>query len=127
MRHCGPPFSARQVCLEANTAQGGQGRAMMTWTPSPADEVPNPAGIDSLRKLFGLNLSKNAKSKSRQSKGEGTSQRSQEQQQQEVKEEREEEGEQEVELDTLDLSAEAPGDVARATAILCRSGSNPLL
>lgn len=83
----------------------------MTWTPSPADDVPNPAGINSLRKMLGFDLSKSVKSK-RQSKGEETSQQSHEQQlqQQELKEEHAEEGQEEVEIGALELSAEVPGD-----------------
>lgn len=79
---------------------------MIAWTPSPADEVPNPAGINSLRKLFGFNLSKSVNS----SKGEAR--RPEPQQRQEEAQGKQEDpggGANEVELDELDLSAEAPG------------------
>ena len=92
----------------------------MTWTPSPADEVPNPAGINSLRKMFGFNLSSKGaasnKKKSTQSKGEQTGQQGQEQelQQQEFKEEHAEEGEERAEAESSGLSVERQGDLLPA-------------
>lgn len=86
----------------------------MTWTPSPADEMPDAAGIDSLRKLFGFNLSKNARSKrGMQSKGEETGQQSEQEhelQQQELKEERSEDGQDEIDPEGSELSVERQGD-----------------
>lgn len=79
----------------------------MTWTPSPADEVPNPAGIYSLRKLFGFNLSKNVNSSSK-----GEERRPEPQHRQEGAQDKRDDPEQgpnDVELDDLELSAEAPG------------------
>lgn len=97
----------------------------MTWTPSPADEVPNPAGINSLRKMFGFNLSKGAAAnkssnnkRSTQSKGEETSQQqSQEQelQQQELKEDHAGEGQERAEAESSGLSAEGQGDCCPRT------------
>lgn len=99
----------------------------MTWTPSPADEVPNPAGINSLRKMFGFNLSSKGaasnKKKSTQSKGEQTGQQGQEQelQQQEFKEEHAEEGEERAEAESSGLSVERQGDMLPAELVCkCR-------
>lgn len=95
---------------------------MMTWTPSPADEVPNPAGISSLRKLFGFSLSRNARSKGggkgTQSKGEETGQQSQ--QEQELQEqELKEEGEERADPEDSDLSADIPGDFFKRARQQC--------
>lgn len=103
----------------------------MTWTPSPADEVPNPAGINSLRKMFGFNLSSKGaasnKKKSTQSKGEQTGQQGQEQelQQQELKEEHAEEGEERAEAESSGLSVERQGDLLPAARVQA-SGSETL-